>query len=311
MNEAKAFVNYLRRMRPNRNWPTPVEYVGGGADGKVYLTNSGKLMKIGLGSKPSEFRPLHVLKNTKFVPKFNQLNWAIVPVRTKRNWKNKGHYVKEIVNLFKLKNTNVERAKLKNYRNINKYVKLGHRRKNIEEYLRKLKHYIKLMNRNSVKKATVFLMNKIPGDSVMTLHSYVKSHAKNEAEKNRFRKSVFEMIKHIKIRGVSHGDLHSGNILVSTSKKDGKIKLWMIDFGRSSVIPLGKIERKIFGSSSNYFNSRGLLSRPGENRNTPLFEGGKRANVHMANIHYGMRFDKNLEKHINRMRLNIKKSARK
>jgi hypothetical protein len=96
INKAKNFVNYLRKIKPNRNWPTPIEYIGGGANGKVYLTNSGKLMKIGLGSTPREFRPLHILKNTKFVPKFNQRNWTIVPIITKRSWKNKGTYVNSI-----------------------------------------------------------------------------------------------------------------------------------------------------------------------------------------------------------------------
>lgn len=42
VNKAKLAINNVRRMRPNRNWPTPVNYIGGGVNGKVYLTNYGK-----------------------------------------------------------------------------------------------------------------------------------------------------------------------------------------------------------------------------------------------------------------------------
>lgn len=299
VNNAKNFVNYLRKVRPNRNWPTPVEYIGGGANGKVYLTNSGKLMKIGLGSTPREFRPLHILKNTKFVPKFNQKNWAIVPIVSKRSWKNKGTYVKSIKNLFKLNNSNKYRANLEKYRNINKYVKMGFSREKIQNYIKKAKAYISFKNKERDKKATVFLMNKVNSGNIKTLHSFLKNLKPDESTKNRFRRSVIEMIKQIKLRGISHGNLHTGNILVSVTPA-GKIKLWMIDFGRSSVIPLGMTERNVVAAKKripHMFNSRGLLSRFGEKRPVPVLNGS-RANVHMANIHYGIPFTRNMEKNI-------------
>lgn len=119
-----------------------------------------------------------------------------------------------------------------------------------------------------------------------------------ENTKNRFRRSIIEMIKQIKIRGISHGNLHSGNMLVSITPS-GNIKLWIIDFGRSSVIPLGMTERNVFAKKKieQMFNSRGMLSKIGENRTVPVFNGS-RANVHMANIHYGIPFTRNMEKNI-------------
>ena len=161
LKEAQNFVNYLRKVRPNRKWPTPVNYVGGGVNGKVYLTNSGKLMKIGLGSNPQEFRPLHILRNTKFVPKFNQRNWAIVPIMTKRS----RNYIQPIKNIFNISRTKLNKKMLKNTRkqlinfsNVNKKVREGYNRKVVENYVKKLKNYV--ANKN-YKKATVFLMNKV------------------------------------------------------------------------------------------------------------------------------------------------------
>jgi tRNA A-37 threonylcarbamoyl transferase component Bud32 len=295
INKAKNFVNYLRKIKPNRNWPTPIEYVGGGANGKVYLTNSGKLMKIGLGSTPREFRPLHILQNTKFVPKFNQKNWAIVPILTKRSWKNKGTYVKSIKNLFKLNNTNTL-SKIKKYTN---RLKKGY---NTNDKRKEIVSYIKYLKESAHKKATVFLMNKINSGKVMTLHSFFSKMKSNNSLKNRFRRSIFEMIKQIKIRGISHGNLHAGNMLVSITPS-GKIKLWMIDFGRSSIIPIGMTERQVFAKKQlgEYFGSIGPLSKKNENRNVPVYNGS-RANVHMANIHYGITFNRNMEKNINSKR---------
>jgi hypothetical protein len=300
VNKAKNFVNYLRKIKPNRNWPTPTEYIGGGANGKVYLTNSGKLMKIGLGSTPREFRPLHILKNTKFVPKFNQRNWTIVPIITKRSWKNKGMYVNSIKKLFSLNNANRHRANLEKYKNINKYVKMGYTRQEIKNHIKKLKAHINFKNKQRNKKATVFLMNKVNSGKVMTLHAFLSKMKQNESTKNRFRRTIIEMIKQIKSKRISHGNLHSGNILVSVTPQ-GKIKLWMIDFGRSSVIPIGMTERNVFAKkrATQMFNSRGLLSQLGENRTVPVFNGS-RANVHMANIHYGIPFTRNMERNIKR-----------
>lgn len=334
--EAQNFVNYLRKMKPNRNWPTPIEYVGGGVNGKVYLTNSGKLMKIGLGSNPQEFRPLHILRNTKFVPKFNQKNWAIIPIRTSR----RGSYVKEVRNLFNVNNSILFSKNLKNTRTKLKNIKINIKskrniiekqkkrlshlnffnmsgsgdRKTIEKYIKNMENHVKnklkyrknlinyIKNLNYTKKATVFLMNKI-GNKVMTLHSYLKSIKLNNATKNRFRKNVIKMIKQIKLKGISHGNLHDNNILVSVTPS-GKIKLWMIDFGRSSIIPIGMTERNMFRATKKFerfYPSKGMLSNIYEGREVPV-HSGSRANVHMSNIHYGVPFTRNMENEIRRMR---------
>ena len=297
IKEAQNFVNYLRKVRPNRNWPTPVEYIGGGVNGKVYLTNSGKLMKIGLGSNPQEFRPLHILRNTKFVPKFNQRNWAIVPIRSGRPRK----YVKQVKSLFGIRNAKISKNTRKNLhikRQKLKDLKLKKDKKS-EKNMKNLRNYINSKEPN-YKKATVFLMNKINGSNVMTLKQYLKNFTGN---KNALRSSILNMIKNIKLRGISHGNLHSDNILVSTSK-NGKIKLWMIDFGLSSIIPLNMTESNFFGNTKKFnfmYKSNGPLSKQNEKRSVPVYNGS-RANVHMANVHYGIPFTRNMENNIKRLR---------
>lgn len=235
VNKARRVVNNVRKIT-KRNWPTPVSYVGGGVNGKVYMTNSGKLMKIALGSQPQEFRPLHTLKNTKFVPRFNQKNWAIVPIKK----------MNSIRNLFESTNN---------------------------------------------KKATIFLMNKV-GNKVVTLHSFLESA--NAEMKERIRNKVKQMIKMIHERGISHGNLHTENILVNTTDSKNP-KLWMIDFGRSVKIPLNMTERNMYMKKfipTGIFNSKGLLSKRGIPTNAPLFENKngvpRRLNAHMLLTHYGV-----------------------
>jgi hypothetical protein len=141
------------------------------------------------------------------------------------------------------------------------------------------------------KKATVFLMNKI-GNRVMTLHNYLSSHT-NKKTNNAVRNSVKEMVKRIHERGISHGNLHGGNILVSIGPRG--IKLWMIDFGRSTIIPLGMSERNLYHKNfkpKGLFRSTGLLSKGYSN--APLFYSKKgtptprRLNAHMLQVHYGV-----------------------
>lgn len=298
LKEAQDFVNYLRTVRPNRNWPTPTEYIGGGKNGKVYLTNSGKLMKIGLGSNPQEFRPLHILRNTGFVPKFNQRNWVIVPIRKgrKRKYVNAAKKLFGLQKILPLKKLKIERRRLANLKR-----KPNKTNNNLNE-MNNLKYLVNQYNTN-IKKATVFLMNKINGKNVMTLHTFLATYFPTEAKKNIIRKEIFEMIKEIKYKGISHGNLHGGNILVSISPT-GVIKLWMIDFGRSRVIPLGMTERNLFSKmkTNRMFNSKGLLSRPYDPARFVPVRNNSRANVNMSNIHYGMPFNRATEAHINRMR---------
>lgn len=78
LNSAKRLVNKIRVEKDRPNWPMPIQYIGGGVDGKVYLTDNGKLMKITFDADPQEFRGLAKLQNTGLVPSFNKRNWVII-----------------------------------------------------------------------------------------------------------------------------------------------------------------------------------------------------------------------------------------
>lgn len=248
-------MNHVRKIT-GRNWPTPVQYIGGGANGKVYLTNSGKLMKIVMGSRPEEFRPLHTLRNTGLVPKFNQKNWAIVPL-TKRSYGKRGT-VNQRPFKRKLKKVTAQLAK-ENNNNMRTILK------NQKNALAKLLNLQKRKNQATKKKVTIFLMNRVgnAGNKVMTLYDFLSGS--NSQKWNAVREILKDIVKKLHNKGISHGDLHAKNILVSIGPNG--YKLWVIDFGRSTVIPVGMSESNIFNKLYRVGKWKGM---------TPVYYGPKR-----------------------------------
>lgn len=172
LENAKRIIDRL-----GSHWPRPIDIIGKGADGAVYLTNSGKLLKITRGRVPQELRSLVSLQNTGFVPKVNPRNLAFVD----------------------------------NY--------------------------------------TVFLMDRVgrQGDKVVNLREFYNYITLTRSIRPTITQLIKNMVMDMHIRGISHGDLHEGNILVSFRPENPRtFKLWFIDFGRSSVIPLGFTERDMF-----------------------------------------------------------------
>lgn len=60
--------------------PRPNQYLGGGADGKVYTTNDGRIMKFVLGQARQEYTALRNLRNTGLVPSFRDGNGKVLPL---------------------------------------------------------------------------------------------------------------------------------------------------------------------------------------------------------------------------------------
>lgn len=88
-NYAKRFPNKLERVMSRKPYeilaehffpkgPLPVEYLGGGADGKVYTTSDGRVMKFILGSAPQEYTALRNLQGTGLVPSFRNGNGKVL-----------------------------------------------------------------------------------------------------------------------------------------------------------------------------------------------------------------------------------------
>jgi len=134
---------------------------------------------------------------------------------------------------------------------------------------------------------TIFIMGRVGGGDAMTLFQYLKKFP--NTNKSRIQNRVFSLIEEMHVRGISHGNLHAGNILVTADSAGRITGMWVIDFGRSTKIPLGNTERTHYmkmGKTGN-FNTANMYSKPGAF--VPVFKGS-RANVHMANIHYGKKF---------------------
>ena len=94
-------------------------------------------------------------------------------------------------------------------------------------------YYNRNTNYNRVKKAVVIEMeNLFKGPNVkecMSLYEYVEIK-KNPFPAAQYKRAVEKMHQ----IGVAHGDMHSNNVMVQV-KKDGTVRVVMIDFGRSAL----------------------------------------------------------------------------
>jgi RIO-like serine/threonine protein kinase len=120
----------------------------------------------------------------------------------------------------------------------------------------------KVVNRK--KKVSSFIMNKLPNRAI-SLKKYHQMYKKpNSREKNLIQNAVNK----IHNRGISHGDLHSGNILLTHTGSHIN-KLWIIDFGRSIKLPKGMNEKtaysklpRVYGYSPSYGKLYGRNNAP-------------------------------------------------
>jgi len=119
--------------------------------------------------------------------------------------------------------------------------------------------------KNTSKNVSAFLMNKLPS-SAITLKDFHKMYGKTADPTEPSKRA--SVIQAMHIRGISHGDLHEGNIMV-THKGPKIIRMWVIDFGRSVRIPKGYTEnnvyrvlKKVTGYNSVYGKLYGNQSAP-------------------------------------------------
>ena len=94
-------------------------------------------------------------------------------------------------------------------------------------------YYNRNTNYNRVKQAVVIEMeNLFKGPNVkqcMSLYEYVEIK-KNPFPAEQYKRAVAKMHS----LGIAHGDMHSNNVMVQV-KKDGSVRVVMIDFGRSAL----------------------------------------------------------------------------
>jgi serine/threonine protein kinase len=112
---------------------------------------------------------------------------------------------------------------------------------------------------NIGKGYTMYSMNRLPPNTV-TLHTYL---AIRPQFKILARNMLKEIVEDMHERGISHGDLHDNNIMVTEDDKGNIKKMWIIDFGRVVEIPKGKTELQSYaGLKKTNLHGYGLVFGP-------------------------------------------------
>jgi hypothetical protein len=257
----------------NKTWPLPTTYVAGGVDGRVYKTTTpGILIKFVLGSAPEEYTALKKLQNAKIGLQ------RIVPA-FKRGW---GH----VLDFNRLSNKQLQ--DLANWWP---------------------ESYEKSPSGNSGTgnffndEITVFLLGQVGDSNSLTAQAYEQRFG-SRANLPSIRTFMMRAWEEMRQRNLVHGDLHTGNVIVSF-EPNGKIKsMWVIDFGRHVK---GNIEKY---PSYELYPSWNVFTRHLKNKMEsaiPLYNtrGGSRSNINMLRTAWGINIPQNKIQEINKLRQNL------
>lgn len=103
----------------------------------------------------------------------------------------------------------------------------------------------RLFPKKAVPVMSTYVMQKV---GHMTLWGYAKTRTLTNKNKNAIRSEIARIIRFMHEHGISHGDLHAGNILVELTADGNVKKLWVIDFGRYVNIPMGATEKAAYNA---------------------------------------------------------------
>lgn len=81
VSELEFVRQLVKNARPN--WPEPVKRIGQGANGIVYETNDGRVLKLTSGKHTREFKTLERLQGTYVVPRFRKGNFHFLNLGNK------------------------------------------------------------------------------------------------------------------------------------------------------------------------------------------------------------------------------------
>jgi tRNA A-37 threonylcarbamoyl transferase component Bud32 len=163
-----------------------------------------------------------------------------------------------------------------------------------------------MLNINRIgKRLTLMIMGRVGGGQAMTLSKYIRKFPATNMRTIQAR--IFNIIDEMHVRGVSHGNLHQENILVTADSAGRITGMWVIDFGRSRLINLGSTERQHY-SGIESFGSHLTRTLNGKHVFVPV-HNISRMNVNMAKT-YGQNYPKNRENKIKKRRLNIAKNLK-
>jgi predicted Ser/Thr protein kinase len=106
-------------------------------------------------------------------------------------------------------------------------------------------------NENITTKGGFFIMQKLPPNTI-TAHDYHKL-VKGKSPNGQRQALVAKEFHNLHTLGISHGNAHASNIMFTIDPNTLKIKkVWIIDFGSSSVIPAGKTEKNVYDNYHPY-----------------------------------------------------------
>ena len=242
---AKKIVNRMRASS-KKTWPTPVKYLGGGVNGRVYTTNDGRLIKFVYNRAPREYKALEKLQGTHVVPRFKKGNGALLVLPEK---------LAESVRNEMFPNANLS------------------------------------------KDLTVFVMGSVGGSTGMSLKKYVNTHP--GANRANIQRRVEYVVGEMASKGVSQGNLHDENIIVSVGPSGRITGMWAIDFGRSFYHKLGKTGTQTFNNMNVYGYPTQSAFTPGRYTNVNVGGNlGSRSNVSMMKAVVGKVVSPGWEKRI-------------
>lgn len=136
---------------------------------------------------------------------------------------------------------------------------------------------------------TMYVMNKVGN---VSLWSHVKKSRPGNSNKRVIRSEIQRAVNFMHKHGISHGDLHSGNILVELDAAGRMKKLWVIDFGRYVNIPVGSNEKKVYNTlNKEYFHQNYNLFNNKRKPMVMLYNGPTgpvRANRELMKEMYGV-----------------------
>jgi serine/threonine protein kinase len=262
VNAAKELMKRIAKNN-GKKWPNLNNTVfGSGTNGLIMRTrnNPDKLLKITLGNSTKEVNTMKKLQNSGFVPKLNNNFTTIRKINTNLKANLFPEFWFGVPGPSSFPNSPATNAKK--------------------------------------RLLSVYMMNRV-GNA--TLRSYVKSGASTNNNKLQIRKAIRDAIVFMHSKGISHGDLHAGNILVEIDPVTKKMKkIWVIDFGRSVNIQMGKTEANAYQAlktrgkqaSYNLFNPKtqyGVMlynaGRGASRKNTNLYTTTYGGNLKNLNTH--------------------------
>lgn len=151
-------------------------------------------------------------------------------------------------------------------------------------------------------KLTVMIMGRVGSGQTMTLSQYYRKFRPKNIKPLQNR--VHDLIDEMHVRGVSHGNLHGGNIIVTINSKGLISGMWVIDFGRSRTFPIGTTESNFYGRFKLGHHDPVTTITGITGCNVPVY-AGSRPNTKMSKVLYCKNYPETREKKMKNRRLSI------